>query len=173
MDTWLNKDELVGLKINIIRAVLLNYLGDADYSTKLKVSFALHKTQLLVYALLLLLLAILVQYYPIKSIPADDIPKQIKVVFRFLAILWWGWSIWLHSKQIQKLAYWLDKSRDQYLSIHLPIFVWDFKTESWHEITLKELKQPFIGSYGVETEKLLVLINTTLLAIYLTSFGIL
>ena len=164
---WLNQDDQQGLKINIIRAVVLNRLNETNFLCKLSLGFQLHRPQILTYTLLLFFTA-LTAYFE-----NNGLAQASKYYLRTAGVTWWVSAIWLYQGQIKRLSLWLEKTRSHYLSIHLPLFIWDSEHRYWRELPADELHSAFLGSYGVDAEKAITLTQSILLAIYLTSLGLL
>lgn len=164
---WLNHEELQGLQINILRAVLLNLLKNNDYITKIRIASNLHRSQIIAYFVLVTLTVWFAYPYHYKL---ESAPRYL---LRLIGLLWWLCSMWLYQKQIKTLQTWLERTRNESLSIHLPIFIWEPDAQAWREITPTELHSQFVGNYGIEAEKMLSLTQTIFLVIYTLTLGLL
>lgn len=167
---WLNEDEQKGLKINILRTVLLARLSDANFLTKFELGFHIHRIQVLIYAILLF--ATIVFVYLADYQLATNYPS-LKVMLRIIGVGWWLFTIKYYKSQIERLQQWLEKTRGHSLSIHLPLFIWEPSQRYWHELSFDELHRAFLGNYGVEAEKAVTLTQSIFLTIYIISLGML
>ena len=164
---WLNTEQLLGLKVNIIRRAVLQQLKDNDYTSKLYFSFQLHRIQILAYMFLLISATISSLFY---GTPTADFNK---IYFRITGVCWWLSSIVLYIYQINEIKSWLNKPRNYNLSMLLPLFVWSTEKKTWIELTPREITETFTGDYGINIEKFIGLTQTILLTIYITLLGIL
>lgn len=164
---WLNSWRLQGLKFNVLRVVLEQHFADTAFLNKLLISLQLHRVQLLSYLLLLFGTAFWAY--------CDDyrLDPNVKFILRTLGLVWWWLAIYLYRKQLKDLSRWMEKTRRQFKSIHLPLFIWNTQQCYWHELTLDEIKKPFVEQYGLEAEKLITLTQSFLLVLHLTYLGFL
>jgi hypothetical protein len=164
---WLNSWLLQGLKINILRVALEQHFADTAYINKLLISLQLHRVQLLSYLLLLFGTA----FWAYCS--DYEMKHNEKYILRTLGLLWWWLAFYLYRKQIRNLNRWMEKTRRQFFSTNLPLFVWDAQQRYWQELTRDEIKKPFVKEYGLESEKIIALTQSFLLVLHQTYLGFL
>lgn len=170
---WLNLNYtgvLKGLKINILRVVMIRLFEETGFIDKLLISLQLHRIQLLAY---ILLISATTLFAYIFHYDLEHNCHSGKIIFRFLGVAWWCMAIYLGIVQMENVSKYLEKSRRQYKSNHLPLFVWNPQERFWRELHFNEITKPFMGEYGLGAEKIVTLTQGVLLVIYITSLGLL